>query len=379
LSGSGRVRAALNDPTLTVGDATSTTFSGALVDGSSNVLSLTKVGTGTLTLSGTNTYTGATDVQAGELNVTGSIPGAVTVESGATLRVSGTVGGTVTVKPGGLIVLAGGTVTGAVTGAGAPAAPTGVTADAGDGKATVSFAAPSANGSPITSYTVTSSGGRTVTGTASPIVVTGLTNGTAYTFTVTATNSIGTGPSSAASAAVTPHSPPTDTTEPSPPDPAPAPEPPAPAPPPVALLDVTAPAAPTTIHARIAAGHLTIAWTPATDDTGIHHYELYANGALLEQLDADTAETTLTRFPPGVFTIVAVDAAGNTSTTTATATVTRTTRPPRLPKLIPVWAWKLLAWQQHPHRATRPHAPEHPPRWYATWRNWRLTPFRLVA
>ncbi|SFN92735.1 Putative Ig domain-containing protein, partial [Thioclava dalianensis] len=90
--------------------------------------------------------------------------------------------------------------------AGAPSAPTIGSATAGDASASVSFAAPaSTGGSAITGYTVTSSpGGLTGTGTASPITVSGLTNGTAYTFSVTATNSAGTGAASAASNSVTP-------------------------------------------------------------------------------------------------------------------------------------------------------------------------------
>jgi len=87
-----------------------------------------------------------------------------------------------------------------------PGAPTNVTATAGNAQATVSFSPPASNGgSPITSYTVTSSpGGKTATGTASPISVGGLTNGRAYTFTVTATNAAGRGPASSPSNSATP-------------------------------------------------------------------------------------------------------------------------------------------------------------------------------
>jgi hypothetical protein len=87
-----------------------------------------------------------------------------------------------------------------------PGAPVGVAAGAGDGQATVSFEAPASNGgADVTSYTVTSApGGLTATGSGSPITVTGLANGTSYTFTVTATNSAGSGPESAASNPVVP-------------------------------------------------------------------------------------------------------------------------------------------------------------------------------
>jgi hypothetical protein len=95
-----------------------------------------------------------------------------------------------------------------VTPATVPGAPTIGTATAGNAQATVSFSVPASNGgSTITSYTVTSSAGQTASGTASPITVTGLTNGTAYTFTVKATNAIGSSPSSAASNSVTPVAP----------------------------------------------------------------------------------------------------------------------------------------------------------------------------
>jgi Galactose oxidase-like, Early set domain/Fibronectin type III domain/Glyoxal oxidase N-terminus len=93
-----------------------------------------------------------------------------------------------------------------------PGAPTGVAATAGDGAATVSWTAPDNGGSPITGYTVTPYIGSaaqpptTVTGSPPPTtaLVNNLTNGTAYTFTVTATNAAGTGAASAPSAPVTP-------------------------------------------------------------------------------------------------------------------------------------------------------------------------------
>src|SRR5262249_21768854 len=95
-----------------------------------------------------------------------------------------------------------------------PGPPPGITATAGNAQATVSWTAPSNGGSAITSYTVTPYAGTAaqpatiVNGTppATTAVITGLTNGTAYTFKVSATNAVGTGPDSAASNGVTPSS-----------------------------------------------------------------------------------------------------------------------------------------------------------------------------
>lgn len=59
-------------------------------------------------------------------------------------------------------------------------------------------------GATITIYTVTSSGGQVATGASSPIVVSGLIAGTNYTFTVTATNNLGTSVSSGTSNSASP-------------------------------------------------------------------------------------------------------------------------------------------------------------------------------
>ena len=91
-----------------------------------------------------------------------------------------------------------------------PGAPTGVVGTPASGQIAVSWAAPAANGSTITSYTVTPYVGSTaqpsvqVNAPSTSTDITGLTNGTAYTFTVTATNGNGTGPASAASPSVAP-------------------------------------------------------------------------------------------------------------------------------------------------------------------------------
>ena len=100
----------------------------------------------------------------------------------------------------------------AVTPRGVPGPPTNVAGVPGDSSVAVSWNAPASNGgNEIASYTVTASPGGATVSVAAPAAsatVTGLANGTPYTFTVFATNSAGNGPPSAPSASVTPARPP---------------------------------------------------------------------------------------------------------------------------------------------------------------------------
>lgn len=88
----------------------------------------------------------------------------------------------------------------------APTAPAQMAAPvvtAGVASASIAFTSPSNGGAAITGYTVTASTGQTATGSASPIVI-ALPANVAATFTITATNSVGTSAASPASNSVTP-------------------------------------------------------------------------------------------------------------------------------------------------------------------------------
>ncbi|WP_348695866.1 fibronectin type III domain-containing protein, partial [uncultured Nocardioides sp.] len=175
-----------------------------------------------------------------------------------------------------------------ITPAAAPDAPTDVTATRGNTAASVTWTAAAGNGSPITSYTITSTPGgitKTVPGDTTTTTMAGLTNGTTYTFTVTATNAIGDSPASEASKAVTP-----------------AAEVPA----------VTAPEAPVNAKAKVKKRKLVVTWSaPATGGEPLG-YRVTNNKGLEKTVPADKTKLVLRKVKPGKykFRIVAENEAG---------------------------------------------------------------------
>jgi uncharacterized protein (TIGR02145 family) len=171
-----------------------------------------------------------------------------------------------------------------------------VVATAGNASASVVFVAPTNNGgSAITGYTVTSSpGGFTATGATSPINVTGLTNGTAYTFSVVATNAIGNSSPSTASSAVTP--------------------------------SVSAPGSPTSIIAVAGNAQVTISFTAPASDGGsaITGYTVTSSPGGITGTGSGSPITVsgLTNGTAYTFSVVATNAIGNSSPSTASSAVT---------------------------------------------------------
>ncbi len=207
----------------------------------------------------------------------------------------------------------------AVTPATLPGAPTSVTGSSGDEHVHVSWFAPVSNGgAAITAYTVTASpGGRTCGWSSGPLscTVTGLTNGTSYTFTVTATNSAGTSSAGTSSASSTSAANSAGTSSASSPS--------------AAVTPATLPGAPTSVDASSGNGQVVVSWLAPVSNGGaaITAYTATASpGGRTCGLSSGPLSCTITGLTNGThytFTVTATNAAGTSSPSPADDAVPR--------------------------------------------------------
>jgi hypothetical protein len=163
------------------------------------------------------------------------------------------------------------------------------------GRIDVQWVAASDGGAPITGYTVTASPGGATVSTAGDTTVaslTGLTNGVAYTVTVTATNRAGTGPPATAG--------------------------------PVTPAAARVPAAPTDLRAAVgtSAGTVNLAWSPPADPgtAAVSGYTVTASpgGASVTSTGTTATMTGLDQATAYTFTVTATNAVGTGAASTAT-------------------------------------------------------------
>jgi hypothetical protein len=181
-----------------------------------------------------------------------------------------------------------------------------VQATAGDGRASLSWGAPATDGGrAVQSYRVTTQPGGATTTVAAPTTATtiaGLTNGVAYTFTVEATNAVGTGASSASDA----------------------------------VVPAGVPGPPSGVRATPRGTSLVVSWAAPADDNGaaVSAYEVrvYRRGTLVTTVRTGAARRATVRgLTPSATYVVRVSAsnrAGASVPSAASAPVTLAAPPP---------------------------------------------------
>ena len=199
-----------------------------------------------------------------------------------------------------------------------PGAPTTVAGRAGNAQAMVWWNPPASDGnSPITSYTVTSNppgATATVAAPGTAVILTGLTNYTPYTFTVTATNAVGTSTVSAPSGVITP------------------------------VAGATVPAAPASVTAAGGNGQATVSWTAPASNGGsaITSYTVTSSPAgAIQTVAAPATSATVTGLTNGTaytFTVTATNVAGTGTPSLASNAVT-----PVAPPAVATWPRASLA------------------------------------
>ena len=146
------------------------------------------------------------------------------------------------------------------------------------------------------------------------------------------------------------------------------------------LRDIAPPSRPE-VAARLVRGTLLLRWAQSRDNSGaIAGYRVTFGGKPVLTLAGTASRATVETLhagAPSVFRVSAADTAANQSVASRAIVVVPRKRPSALPRALPAWAWKLVAWQSGGRSGPRPVTALPLPAWYWPWATWRLQPLRL--
>ena len=297
----------------TYGQVASTMFTLTVNDASASAMSLS---TGTLSptfAAGTTSYTAGVSYSTTSVTVTATASFTGTTfktklgaGSYSTAKSSGTASDSISLAYGANTIVVQGTAndgtttreyTIVITRTGPPAAPTSLSATAGNGQVSISFTAGVTNGESISNYKYSTDGTNytafSPAQTTSPVTISGLTNGTAYTIYLKAVNAAGDSPASAS----------------------------------VSATPKTTPSAPTTLSATVGSGQLTIAFTAGADGgSAITNYKYSTDGTnftALSPVDA-TSPVTISNLTNGTSYSIYLKAVNAVGDSVASSVVTAT-------------------------------------------------------
>jgi hypothetical protein len=173
----------------------------------------------------------------------------------------------------------------------APAVVTGVTATAGNGSVALAWTAPSMNGGTLVRYRVRRDGVEVSTPTSTSATITGLTNGTSYSFTVAAENEAGIGPYSTA----------------------------------VTSVPVTVPSAPQSVSATAGIREATVSWSVPSSNGGsaIQSYRITGGPVTVVASTSPATVTGLQNNTSYTFSVAATNAVGTGATASASSVTTK--------------------------------------------------------
>ena len=184
----------------------------------------------------------------------------------------------------------------------APSTPGGVDAVAGNGQVTLVWN-PAADNIAVTGYRVYRDGALVASPSGTTHTDTGLTNGKAYTYGITAVDAAGNVSATATMAAT-----------------------------PKAARDLTPPTAPPAFSATAGDRQVTLSWGVASDDVGVVFYELRRDGIAIAFQEGRTfTDLLLANGTTYAYTVLAIDAAGNASPASSVSATPADTIAPSMP------------------------------------------------